>query len=388
MNDGNSLLNLVRILFFYVIIVLVFFAGFTSLARAYSAVRGQRGLKKPLVILTGLVYVISAGIFIFKPSAAILPAVIAIVSSVILGLLFSKPFRLRLSEPEIALLFILPAVTGIVLFYYYQIAQTAIYSLHFLDHTTKWTNETYVGLRNYVDVFQSKNFLKAVGFTFYFSIMAVFFEFWIGLGMAMSTFWVHRRMRGFLRSIIVIPWAIPPIISAGIWKWLYNADVGIGEVLQQWGLIKEDILFLVEPKLAMHSLILADVWKMAPMIAILMIGGLAAIPEDIYAAAKVDGARAFYRFRRITLPMLAPTILVALLFRSMDALRTFDLVFGLTKGGPGTTTETLSSYAYKAYFTSARFGLGSAYGMVVFAIILVLSFFYISRIKKNLRFKE
>jgi ABC-type sugar transport system permease subunit len=126
---------------------------------------------------------------------------------------------------------------------------------------------------------------------------------------------------------------------------------------------------------------------MSSMIAILLIGGLAIIPQDVYDAAKVDGARAFYRFRRITLPMLTPTILVALLFRSMDALRTFDLIYGLTKGGPGTTTETLSSFAYQFYFTRARFGMGSAYGIVVFMVILALSFFYISRIRNNLRFR-
>lgn len=187
---------------------------------------------------------------------------------------------------------------------------------------------------------------------------------------------------------MVIPWAIPPIISAAIWKWFLNADVGLGFFLAQWGLAEEPPLFLADPMLAMHSVILADVWKMSSMIAILLIGGLAIIPQDLYDAAKVDGARGFYRFRRITLPLLSPTIMVALLFRSMDALRTFDLVYGLTKGGPGVTTETLSSFAYKYYFSRARFGLGSAYGVVIFIIIMILSFFYISRIKNNLRFKS
>ena len=124
------------------------------------------------------------------------------------------------------------------------------------------------------------------------------------------------------------------------------------------------------------------------MMAILLIGGLAVIPQEIYDAAQVDGARGFYRFRRITLPMLAPTILVALLFRCMDALRTFDLIYGLTNGGPGTSTETLSSFTYKFYFTSAQFGLGSAYGMVVFAMIMFLSVFYIGRIRRSLRFRQ
>ena len=108
-------------------------------------------------------------------------------------------------------------------------------------------------------------------------------------------------------SLIVIPWAIPPIVSAAIWKWLLNADVGLGFIMKQLGLVKQAPLFIADPVLAMHSVIAADIWKMSSMMAILMIGGLAIIPQDIYEAAQVDGAHAFMRFRRITLPMLAPT---------------------------------------------------------------------------------
>jgi ABC-type sugar transport system permease subunit len=387
---GDTFPALIRVLLLYLVVVGLLFLGFLMLARAEAATRGERGRggpKRYAVFLIGGLYLVAVVTFVFNPSLAILPALAAIIGSVALAVIVDKRAWRRLSEPEIALLFILPAVIGIFLFYYYQIAQTIIYSLHFLDHTTKWTRETFIGLSNYLDVFRSRNFLGALRFTFYFTVVAVFFEFWIGLGMAMATFWVGRRLRGILRSIIVIPWAIPPIISAAIWKWLYNADVGMGYLMKQVGLVEEAPVFLADPILAMHSIIVADVWKMSSMIAILMIGGLAIIPQDVYDAAKVDGARAFYRFRRITLPMLTPTILVALLFRSMDALRTFDLVYGLTKGGPGTSTETLSSFAYQFYFTRARFGLGSAYGMVVFLVILTLSFFYVSRIKNNLRFK-
>jgi ABC-type sugar transport system permease subunit len=385
--ETGSLGSLIRILLFYIVIVGLLFVGLMMLSRTEEATRHQKGIKRYIVYALGSLYVISAVIFVFEPVQAIVPFLISIAASVIVGFMITKDVRPSLSEPELALLFVLPAVIGIFLFYYYQIAQTAIYSLNRLDHTTQWTSETFVGLKNYVDVFQSKNFLRAFGFTLYFTVVAVFLEFWIGLGLAMSTFWVGRHLRGFLRALIVIPWAIPPIISAAIWKWFLNADVGLGYFMVQLGLVEEPPLFLVDPFLAMHAVILADVWKMSSLIAILMIGALAVIPQDIYDAAKVDGARAFFRFRRLTLPMLTPTILVALLFRTMDALRTFDLIFGLTKGGPGITTETLSSFAYKFYFTRARFGLGSAYGMVIFVLILALSFFYISRIRKNLRFK-
>lgn len=170
-----------------------------------------------------------------------------------------------------------------------------------------------------------------------------------------------------------------------MWRWLFNGDVGIGALLTQIGILKQPPLFLYNRILAIHSVILADVWKWSSVMAIFLLGGLAIISEDIYDAAKVDGARGFFRFRRITLPMITPTIIVAVLFRAMEALRTFDLVYGLTGGGPGTTTETLSSFAYKYYFTYSNFGLGSAYAVTVALVILVLSVLYVSRIRKNLR---
>jgi ABC-type sugar transport system permease subunit len=312
--------------------------------------------------------------------------VTAVVSSIALGTILMGGLRVSLGERDLAILFVLPAFLGILVLYYYPIAQTIIYSLHDLQYTAKWLEEAFIGFQNYARALTSTNFLQAAGFTFYFTVMAVFLEFWIGLGMAMTTFWVSRRVRGILRSIIVIPWAIPPIISASIWRWLFNADVGIGALLAQIGLIEQSPLFLVDRTLAVHSVILADVWKWSSVMAIFLLGGLAVISEDIYDAAKVDGARGFFRFRRITLPMILPTIIVAILFRAMEALRTFDLVFGLTGGGPGTTTETLSSFAYKYYFKYSNFGLGSAYAVVITVVILILSVLYVSRIRKNLRF--
>ncbi len=387
MSISATALALGRILLFYAVAVGLVFVELILLSRAAVATRGQKGLARGAVLLTGALLAAAAVIFVFDQRTAAYPAAAAILLSVVLSVLLRRT-SLNLSEPELALLFIVPAALGIFLFYYYQIGQTIVFSLHHLDHITQTSPDNFVGLGNYIDVFQEGSFLGALFFTFYFTVVAVFLEFWIGLGMAMSSFGVNPRFRGFIRSIIVIPWAIPPIISANIWKWLFNADAGLGALLKQAGLVKEVPVFLADPVLAMHSVILADVWKMSSMMAILLIGGLAIIPQDIYDAAKVDGARSVYRFFRITLPMLAPTILVALLFRCMDALRTFDLIYGLTKGGPGTSTETLSSFTYKYYFTAAQFGLGSAYGMVVFVMILALSTIYISRLRKNLRFKR
>lgn len=146
--------------------------------------------------------------------------------------------RLRLREPAVAVLFIIPAFIGLAVFFYYPIGQTIIFSLFDLDHTSDWMNAPFVGLGNYLDVMKSRQFWLSLRFTFLFSAVSVFLQFWIGLGMAMATFAVVPRLRGVLRAIIIIPWAIPQIVQAAMWKWLYNTDVGlIGDLLVRAGLV-------------------------------------------------------------------------------------------------------------------------------------------------------
>ena len=174
-----------------------------------------------------------------------------------------------------------------------------------------------------------------------------------------------------------------------MWKWLFNSDVGlIGDLLVKLGLVERPPLFLVEPTLAMASIVLAYVWKGAAITAIFLMGGLALVPTDLHEAATIDGAGSWRRFWAITFPLITPTILVTLLFRTMDALRVFDLVVGLTGGGPGATTETLSSFAYKFYFKFVEFGQGSAYAMVTYGLVVAVSIIYISRVQANFQFRK
>lgn len=297
--------------------------------------------------------------------------------------------KFRLTEPGMAVLFIIPALIFVTLFMYYPILQTFIYSLFSLHRTADWLHAQFVGLQNYVAVMKSEAFRGAFGFTLYYTVMTVLFELAIGLGMAIATFSVHPRLRGILRAVLVVPWAIPPIVSAMLWRWLFHADAGIfGYLLMATGLVSKPPAFLTNPTLAIHSIIVASVWKNASMMGILLLAGLASIPQDIYDAAKVDGARTWFRFRRVTLPLLLPTILVTVLFRSLWALRMFEESYGLTGGGPGTTTDTLSTFAYKYFFTYARFGVGSAYAMVIFVMVVMVAIVYVNRVKGNLRFKE
>lgn len=295
---------------------------------------------------------------------------------------------MRQRESTIALIFLVPAFVALGVFLFYPIVQTGIYSLFDLEYSTRWREATFVGLANYGDVLASREFWGSMRFTALFAAAAVSLEFVLGLGMALATFWVARPLRGLLRAIIVLPWAIPAIIQASIWRWLFNSDVGLlGHLAVALGLAERPPLFLADPALAAGSVILAYVWKGASISAIFLMGGLAMVPQHLYDAAKMDGARAVMRLRRITLPLILPTILVTLLFRTLDALRVFDIVYGLTGGGPGTTTDTLSSFAYKFYFTFVQFGRGSAYAIITFLLVTALSLLYIRRITPHLRFR-
>lgn len=297
--------------------------------------------------------------------------------------------KIRLREPALAVLFIIPAFIFVALFLYYPLLQTFLYSFFKLHRTVDWLNESFVGLSNYVAVFKSAAFRDSFLFTLYFTVFTVVLELCLGLGMATAAFSVHHRLRAILMAVMVVPWAIPPIVSAMLWKWLFHADAGVfAYMLSSSGLVENTPPFLTDPTLAVHSIIIASVWKNASIMGILLLGGLASIPKDVYDAAKVDGARTWYRFLHVTFPMLLPTILVTVLFRSLLALRMFELSYGLTGGGPGTTTDTLSTFAYKYYFTYARFGVGSAYAMVIFIIVFTVAIIYVSRVRGNLRFKQ
>jgi ABC-type sugar transport system permease subunit len=296
--------------------------------------------------------------------------------------------RWRLREPQLAVLFLLPAFLGLAIFLYYPIGRTLLFSLYDLERTTDLDAERFVGLANYAEVLSSAQFWQSFGFTLYFTVVSVTLEFWLGMGMALATFWVTPRLRGLLRAIIIIPWAIPPIIQAALWRWLLNTDVGlIGDLLLRAGLVDERPLFLATPLLAMHSVIFAYVWRGAAITSIFLMGGLAMVPRHLHDAAQVDGAPPLMRFWRITLPLIAPTIAVTLMFRTIDALRAFEIIYGLTGGGPGSTTEVLSSFAYRFYFSYLQYGQGSAYAMVTFVLVMALSWFYIRSLVPHLQFR-
>src|SRR5919106_1432097 len=193
----------------------------------------------------------------------------------------------------------------------------------------------WAGFGNYSDALSSSEFWEAVRTTFLFTGISVTLELAIGLGMALA---MHEAFkgRGLLRAVVLVPWAVLTVVSAIIWRAIFEPTLGLApQMLDTLGLPGADVVWLGERGYALAVMVLADVWKTAPFMALLLLAGLQVIPNDLYDAAKVDGATTWQRFTRITLPLLKPAILVALIFRTLDALRIFDLPFVLTKGQNG-----------------------------------------------------
>ncbi|HVY61520.1 MAG TPA: sugar ABC transporter permease [Planctomycetota bacterium] len=224
------------------------------------------------------------------------------------------------------------------------------------------------GLDNFALLARDARFWNALWNTVYFAAVSVTAELALGLGMAMA---LRRAFpgRALVRAAILVPWAIPGAVAAKMWQWLFMPGSGLIDYV----LARPDLDWLGSPTLALHAAIAADVWKTTPFVALLVLAGLETIPEDLYRAARVDGAGALRTFFEVTLPLLRPALAVAAIFRTLDALRVFDAVFVLTGGGPANTTETLSIYAYKVLFQTLQFGYGSALAVVTFALVLVAS---------------
>src|SRR3954447_7895727 len=240
----------------------------------------------------------------------------------------------------------------------------------------------FVGFDNYTEAFGSTEFWDAVKTTFLFTAISVTLELVIGLGMALAMHAAFKG-RGLLRTVVLVPWAVLTVVSAITFKTLFEPNLGlVPTILGKVG-IAENVVWLGQSGYALAVMVLADVWKTAPFMALLLLAGLQVIPDDVYDAAKVDGATTWQRFVRVTLPLLRPAILVALIFRTLDALRIFDLPFVLTKGAHG--TDTLSLLAYETLTQNRLVGPGSALAVLTFIIVMAVSFLYIRFVGGNLR---
>jgi multiple sugar transport system permease protein len=244
----------------------------------------------------------------------------------------------------------------------------------------------FVGFGNYSEALWgdgSGDFWEAFKNTFIFTGISVSIELVLGIAFALA---MHQAFKGraILRATVLVPWAVLTFGAGLLWRSIFEPNLGfVPSLLDALNLPGADVLWYGEDGWAMATIIFADVWKTAPFMALLLLAGLQVIPEDVYDAAKVDGASTWQRFTRITLPLLRPAILIALLFRTLDALRVFDLPFALTRGANGTTT--LSLEAYNELTRNRLVGEGSALAVLTFVTVMTVSFLYIRFVGGNIR---
>jgi multiple sugar transport system permease protein len=274
----------------------------------------------------------------------------------------------RFVAPTLALLFFVTVYPIMYVFYLSLNRKLLIFDI-----------SRFVGLENYLFLLKDDRFWNALINTTYFTLVSVSLEVLLGLSVAVL---LDRslKMKGLLRAVVLIPWAIPTVVSAKIWEWIYNSDFGILNYL-----IGSKVNWLGSPFLAINAAVFMDVWKTTPFVAILLMAGLKVIPQELYQAARVDGAGRWTIFRKITLPLLKPVILIVLIFRTLDAFRVFDAIYVLTGGGPANSTETLSIYAYKVLFQTLQFGYGSALSVIVFLCVASMSLIYIKVLSRGMK---
>ena len=294
-----------------------------------------------------------------------------------------KQSKFYLNDAILGYLLVAPALLCIIAIALYPVLNTFKLSLYYMKLQLIGLTH-FIGFQNYISLFNDPRFRSASINTVIFTIVSVSLELVIGMIM---TLLMNKKFKGtgLVRAAILIPWAIPTIVSALMWKFIYNDQFGLlNDILVRMGVINSYKAWLGSPSLAMGSAIFADVWKTAPFMAILLLAGLQNISYEFYEAAKVDGAGSIRRFFSITLPLLKPTILVALIFRTLDAFRVFDLIFVMTGGGPGNSTETLTIYAYKTLFRNLDFGIGSAIAVVIFIFVFIFAVIYIRLLDKSI----
>ncbi|QLL66307.1 carbohydrate ABC transporter permease [Sinorhizobium mexicanum] len=254
--------------------------------------------------------------------------------------------------------------------------------LSFTDAKLVGTAGGFVGLDNYAKMLGGSNFRRALITTTWFAVVSVAAEMVLGV---LAALLLNQQFRGrtALRALMILPWALPTVVNATLWRLIYNPEYGaLNAALTQIGLIDSYRSWLGEPGLALTALIVADCWKNFPLVALIALAALQAVPRDITAAALVDGAGPVNRFRYVIMPYLAGPLLVALVLRTIEAFKVFDIIWVMTRGGPANSTRTLSILVYQEAFSFQRAGSGASLALIVTLLVTLLAVAYAALLRK------
>lgn len=293
-----------------------------------------------------------------------------------------RNIRFRLWRPG-PFVFLLPTLASI--------GAVAIYPvllglwLSFRDTTLASPTDSFIGLSNYSQIFSDSQFWNAWIHTIQFTTASTLLETLLGLMMALVLA-EQFRGRGIVRAAMLVPWAIPTVVTSKMFGWLFDGQNGIvNYLLRSIGLIQHNVDWIGSPDFALVTIIIADVWKTTPFMALLLLAGLQTIPGSLAEASVIDGANPWQHFWYIRLPLLTPTLLIASMFRALDAFRIFDLVYVLTGGGPADSTEVLSTLTYKQLFSALQVGYGSALATIMFMTEIVIAVFFAVFLLRKMR---
>jgi ABC-type sugar transport system permease subunit len=281
-----------------------------------------------------------------------------------------KSIRFDLWRPG-PLVLLVPALASIAAVSVYPVLLGLWIS--FRDTTLASPTDAFIGLDNYLQLFSDSQFWNAWTHTIQFTAASTLLETLFGLMMALVL--SERYLgRGIVRAAMLVPWAIPTVVTSKMFGWLFDGQNGIvNYLLRSAGLIQHNVDWYGSPDTALATIVIADVWKTTPFMALLLLAGLQTIPDSLAEASIIDGASAWQHFWHVRLPLLTPTLLIASMFRALDAFRIFDLVYVLTGGGPADSTEVLSTLTYKQLFSALQLGYGSALSTIMFITEILIA---------------
>ncbi len=283
---------------------------------------------------------------------------------------------------RLGVLLLLPSSIFIGVFLIYPVFESFRLSFYRQILTLSWLGEKMVGWENYKDLGSDPVAIQSLRTTLLFVGVTIPLELLLGLAIALVMNEAFRG-RGLLRAVVLIPWAIPTVVSSQMWRFIFNDRYGLFNFILFGGATSRYLAPLADPYPALMAIMAAEIWKTTPFAALIILAGLQGIPDDLYEAAGIDGATAWRKFSALTLPLIRPALLLALLFRTIDALRVFDLVFVMTQGGPADATNVLQFYGYKKTFAEGMIGYGSSIAVTVFLLSLALSLAYLWVLKKT-----
>ncbi|HEY8448160.1 MAG TPA: sugar ABC transporter permease [Thermomicrobiales bacterium] len=284
-------------------------------------------------------------------------------------------------ERWVSVLFLAPSILFLLITSVYPLLYSLWLSFHSWNMMLPNSRPIWYGLDNYRNLWESEAFRNSIRVTLIFVVSAVTIEFVLGMGLALLA---TSRIRaiGLIRTVLLVPLMMAPVVAGVLWRTLFHSTYGVVNwLLDLVGIAPQP--WLGSPSQALPAVITVEIWQNLPVVAFVLAAGIQSLPVDLYKAAAVDGASSWQVFRRITLPMLRPVIIVVLLLRIMDAFKVFDIVFTMTYGGPGQTTELLSMLIYKTGLRFFQIGQASAMSWVFLIVIFIISLFFIRKLQQN-----